>query len=85
MRAFCVDLNYTSNDNIFTETINGDTKMVISKYYEPVRVYLSMPKDMGFNYMEVILDEMVDEGLSFGEAYDLFGELVDFVIDMERV
>jgi hypothetical protein len=44
-----------------------------------------MPKDMGFEYMEVILDEMVDEGRTFGEAYALFGELVDFVIDMERV
>lgn len=82
---FIVDLISSKNDNYFTETMNGDTKMVISQYYEPVRTYLSMPKDMGFEYMEIILDRMVDDGLTFGEAYDLFGELVDFVIDMERV
>lgn len=58
--------------------------MNISSYYEPVRVYLSMPKDMGFEYMEVILDRMVDEGRTWSEAYELFGELVDFVVDMER-
>lgn len=59
--------------------------MLINKYYESIKIYLSMPKDMGFEYMEVILDEMVEEGRTFGEAYALFGELVDFVIDMERV
>ena len=59
--------------------------MVISTYYEPVRTYLSMPKDIGFDYMETIISNMEDEGLTFTEAYDLFNELVDFVIDMERV
>ena len=59
--------------------------MVISTYYEPVRTYLSMPKDIGFDYMETIISNMEDEGLTFTEAYDLFNELGDFVIDMERV
>ena len=59
--------------------------MVISTYNEPVRTYLSMPKDIGFDYMETIISNMEDEGLTFTEAYDLFNELVDFVIDMERV
>ena len=83
--CFTVDLNSASIDNCFTETMNGDTKMVISTYYEPVRTYLSMPKDIGFDYMETIISNMEDEGLTFTEAYDLFNELVDFVIDMERV
>lgn len=59
--------------------------MIVSKYYDSVRTYLTLPKDVGFDYMESILAEMEEDGLSFTAAYDLFGELVDYVMDMERV
>ena len=35
--------------------------------------------------MEEIVAEMEDEGMSFSAAYELFGEMVDYVYDMERV
>ena len=60
--------------------------MVINKYYESIKTYLSLPKDIGFDYMEEIVATIEDEeGMSWTEAYELFGEMVDFVIDMERV
>jgi hypothetical protein len=53
-------------------------------YMPSIRRYLSMPKDMGFNYMEVILDEMVEsESITWSEAYEFFASLVDRVI-MEK-
>lgn len=58
---------------------------MINKYLERVRVYTTLPKDIGFDLMEEIVAEMEDEGLTFSEAYELFGEMVDYVYDMERV
>ena len=60
--------------------------MVINKYYESIKTYLSLPKDIGFDYMEEVVAIIEDEeGMTWTEAYEMFGELVDFVIDMERV
>ena len=60
--------------------------MLVNKYYESIKTYLSLPKDIGFDYMEELVSLIEDEEeMSFSEAYELFGELVDFVIDMERV
>jgi len=60
--------------------------MVINKYYESIKTYLSLPKEIGFDYMEELVAVIEDEeGMSWTEAYELFGEMVDFVIDMERV
>jgi len=56
---------------------------MLSKYYNSVKIYLSMPKDMGFEYMEVILDEMVEDGMSWSEAYEAFGAMVDYVVECE--
>ena len=58
-------------------------EMKLSKYYNSVKIYLSMPKDMGFEYMEVILDEMVEDGMSWSEAYETFGAMVDYVVVCE--
>lgn len=58
---------------------------MINKYLERVRTYTTLPKDIGFDLMEEIVAELEDEGLSFSEAYELFGEMVDYVYDMERV
>ena len=60
-------------------------KTIDSSLYIPaVREYLEMPKDMGFNYMEVILDEMVEsECITWSEAYEFFASLVDRAI-MEK-
>lgn len=58
---------------------------MVSKYLERVRVYTTLPKDIGFDLMEEIVSEMEDEGMSFSAAYELFGEMVDYVYDMERV
>lgn len=60
--------------------------MLINKYYESIKTYLSLPKDIGFDYMEEIVSVIEEEeGMSWTEAYEMFGEMVDFVIDMERV
>ena len=60
--------------------------MLINKYYETIKTYLSLPKDVGFDYMEEVVAMIEDEeGMSWTEAYEKFGEFVDFVIDMERV
>jgi hypothetical protein len=60
--------------------------MLINKYYESIKTYLTLPKEIGFDYMEEIVATIEDEeGMSWTEAYELFGEMVDFVIDMERV
>ncbi len=58
---------------------------MVSKYLERVRVYTTLPKDIGFGLMEEIVAEMEDDGMSFSAAYELFGEMVDYVYDMERV
>ena len=58
---------------------------MVSKYLERVRLYTTLPKDIGFDLMEEIVAEMEDEGMSFSAAYELFGEMVDYVYDMERV
>ena len=58
---------------------------MVSKYLERVRLYKTLPKDIGFDLMEEIVAEMEDEGMSFSAAYELFGEMVDYVYDMERV
>ncbi len=58
---------------------------MVSKYLERVKVYTTLPKDIGFDLMEEIVAEMEDDGMSFTAAYELFGEMVDYVYDMERV
>ncbi len=57
---------------------------MISKYYDRVREYTTLPKDIGFDLMEDILAEMEDDGMTFSEAYDAFGEMVDYVFVCER-
>ena len=57
---------------------------MISKYYDRVKEYTTMPKDMGFVLMDTILSEMEDDGMTFSEAYDAFGEMVDYVFICER-
>ena len=57
---------------------------MISKYYDSVKEYTTLPKDIGFDMMESILAEMEDDGMTFTEAYDLFGEMVDYVYACER-
>ena len=55
-----------------------------AKYVESVREYLTMPKDIGFDYMESIVDEIMDaESVTWTEAYEFFGSLCDRVI-MEK-
>jgi hypothetical protein len=51
----------------------------LSKYYDKVKEYTTLPKDVGFDVMETILAEMEDDGMSFSEAYDVFNEMVDYV------
>ncbi len=58
-------------------------EMKLSKYYDSVKIFLGMPKDIGFEYMEVILDEMAEDGMSWSEAYELFGAMVDYVVVCE--
>ena len=58
---------------------------MVSKYLERVKLYTTLPKDIGFDLMEEVVAEMEDEGMSFSAAYELFGEMVDYVYDMERV
>jgi hypothetical protein len=57
--------------------------IMLSKYYDSVKEYTMLPKDMGFVLMDTILSEMEDDGMSFTEAYDCFGEIVDYVLICE--
>lgn len=57
---------------------------MISKYYDSVKEYTMLPKDIGFDLMETILSEMEDDGMSFSEAYETFGAMVDYVYACER-
>ena len=57
--------------------------IMLSKYYDGVKEYTTLPKDAGFELMETILAEMEDDGMSFTEAYDAFGEMVDYVLICE--
>ena len=57
---------------------------MLSKYYDRVVQYTQLPKDIGFDLMEDILAEMEDDGMTFSEAYDTFGEMVDYVFVCER-
>ena len=60
-------------------------KTIDSSLYIPaVREYLTMPKDIGFEFMESIVDEIMEsESVTWTEAYEYFGSLVDRVI-MEK-
>ena len=43
-----------------------------SLYVSAVREYLTMPKDIGFDYMESIVDEIMDaESVTWTEAYEI--------------
>ena len=57
-------------------------KTINSSLYVPaVREYLTMPKDIGFEFMESIVDEIMEsESVTWTEAYEYFGSLVDRVI-----
>lgn len=55
----------------------------LSKYYDSVREYTTLPKDMGFVLMDTILSEMEDDGMSFTEAYEMFDAMVEYVIICE--
>ena len=56
---------------------------MISKYYDSVKEYTVMSKDVGFDAMETILARMEDDGMSFTEAYDTFNALVEYVLICE--
>jgi hypothetical protein len=56
---------------------------MISKYYDSVKEYTGMSKDVGFDAMETILARMEDDGMSFTEAYDTFNALVEYVLICE--
>ena len=50
-------------------------------YVESVRDYLTMPKDIGFDLMETIVDDIMEnENVTWTEAYDYFGSLVDRIV-----
>ena len=54
------------------------SKIDRSLYVASVREYLTMPKDIGFEYMESIVDEIMEnENLSWTQAYELFGSMCD--------
>ena len=57
---------------------------MLSKYYDGVKFYTALPKDMAFEVMERIIAEMEDDGMTFTEAYDAFSEMVDYVYACER-
>lgn len=57
--------------------------MMLSKYYDKVKEYTTMPKDMGFVLMDTILSEMENDGMSFAEAYETFDAMVEYVIICE--
>lgn len=50
-------------------------------YVSAVREYLTMPKDIGFDFMEDLVQEISDtEEITWTEAYDYFGSLCDRVV-----
>ena len=50
----------------------------LAYYVTAVETYLTLPKDVGFDYMETIVAELEDEfNISWSDAYKMFGELVD--------
>ena len=57
---------------------------MLSKYYDKVKEYTTLPKDIGFDLMEEVIAEMEDDGMTFSEAYETFGEMVDYVFICER-
>jgi len=57
---------------------------MLSKYYDKVKEYTTLPKDIGFDYMETVIAEMEDDGMTFSEAYASFCEMVDYVFICER-
>lgn len=57
---------------------------MLSKYYDSVKFYTALPKDMAFDVMEQILAQMEDDGMTFSEAYETFGAMVDYVYACER-
>ena len=50
---------------------------MLSKYYDKVKEYTTLPKDIGFDLMEEVIAEMEDDGMTFSEAYNTFGEMVE--------
>ena len=57
---------------------------MISKYRSSVEEFLSMPKDIGFEYMESVVDEiMEEEKVSWTVAYEIFGSMCDSIV-MEK-
>mgnify|MGYP006291677779 CR=1 FL=1 len=50
----------------------------LAYYVTAVETYLTLPKDVGFDYMETIVAEIEEEfNVSWTDAYAMFGELVD--------
>ena len=42
-------------------------------YLDAINEYLTMPKDIGFDFMETVVDEIADnENVTWTEAYDYF-------------
>ena len=55
------------------------SKIDRSLYVASVREYLTMPKDIGFEYMESIVDEIMEnENVSWTQAYEFFGSMCDY-------
>jgi len=53
---------------------------MLMRYKLAASEYLTMPKDIGFDFMEVVVTEMEDElGISWSEAYELFCDLTETV------
>jgi hypothetical protein len=49
---------------------------MLESYKLAAEVYLTLPKDVGFDYMETVVAEMEEElEISWTEAYKLFCEL----------
>ena len=52
--------------------------MLKSRYSDIAETYRSLPKDIGFDYMETVVAELEDElEISWTEAYELFGKIVE--------
>ncbi len=53
---------------------------MIESYRVAASEYLKMPKDIGFDFMETVVDEMMEElEISWTEAYELFYDLTETV------
>lgn len=51
---------------------------MISKYRSSVEEYLTLPKDIGFEYMESLVAEIEEEEkVSWTVAYEMFCKMVD--------